>query len=111
MYSGQEFAGRAELGLGQGGLGFLRAEGCGLEMLSSLLFSSSSLAELFRIELGSGRAVKFELRVGLGRTIKRELRSGFASLMYCRIRQVQKSQNSFIFFLFDLILLSSRNKT
>ena len=30
MYSGQEFAGRAELGLGQGGLGFLRAEGCGL---------------------------------------------------------------------------------
>ncbi len=30
MYSGQEFAGRAQCGLGQCGLGFLRAEGCGL---------------------------------------------------------------------------------
>ncbi len=30
MYSGQEFAGRAQCGLGQCGLGFLRAEWCGL---------------------------------------------------------------------------------
>ncbi len=30
MDSGQDFAGRAECGLGQCGLGFLRAEGCGL---------------------------------------------------------------------------------
>ncbi len=69
-------------------------------MLSSLLFSSSSQAELFRIELGSGRAYRFEPRVGSGRTIKRELGSGFASFMYCRIRQLQKLQNSFIFLMF-----------
>ncbi len=30
MDSGQDFASRAECGLGQCGLGFLRAEGCGL---------------------------------------------------------------------------------
>ena len=30
MYSGQDFAGRAQCGLGQCGLGFLRAEWCGL---------------------------------------------------------------------------------
>ena len=30
MYSGQEFAGRAQRGLGLCGLGFLRAEWCGL---------------------------------------------------------------------------------
>ncbi len=56
-----------------------------VEMLSSLLSSSSSRVELFKIELGSGRAFKFEPRVGSGRTIKCELGSGFASFMYCTV--------------------------
>ncbi len=71
-----------------------------VEMLSSLLFSSSSRAKLFGIELGSGRALRFEPRVGSGRTLKCELGSGFASFMYCRMKQLQKSHTSFIFLYF-----------
>ena len=43
-----------------------KALGMELEMLWSLLFSSSSRAELYRIELGAGRAFRFKPRVGSG---------------------------------------------
>ncbi len=49
-----------------------------VEMLSSLLFSSSSRAELFRIVLGSGRAFMFEPRVGSDNKLR--ARVGFCEL-------------------------------
>ncbi len=54
-----------------------------VEMLLSLLLSSSGRAELSRNELGSGRAFKFKPRVRLGRV-------GLASFMYCKKRQPKK---------------------
>ncbi len=53
-----------------------------------------------RARVGSSFKVRASGRVGSGRTKKRELGSGFASFMYCRIRQLQKLQNSFIFLMF-----------